>query len=432
MISGHQDRTSPDTPTEPSAALARTTAPSRDLRRGRYARAGIAAGVVIVVLVAAYVALVGAPAAGAAALPVGSGLTTAGAIGPGCNPSAERYATPTALMIPNYNPSTSVVVGDHVNITYEFKVSAETIRPNAVGINVYSPTVFTTMPTVGGSSFPVTFNNHTATIPGPQWVPWSFDKLVTSNFTFNPKENASLSTQKVGTMADTPYGTLKLEWRWSWNITFLNGSYLQGPWTVPSLASKHDVSLPSIFKPAPYVALEQESPINDLIGSNYTMYLGGDVAGRAFYIEFESESGVLQAATWVYDNATTNATFEANITMLGFDNELTPGLYLVHIHDSCGAMLYSKRVTLSYASNATIQIYTTPSTCGSITLNGTVYTNGESAVLTPSGSIYNFSFHACNGYTFSNWTREGGIHIQAAGEMIVSSSGTFIANFRPT
>ena len=388
MIRQHPSLPIVPTPNEPpyGAAAALDLVPPASRRR--WVGVGFVAAVVVVVVLAGCATLIGIPASASLApaltSPSGSGLLPASAISSGCNPSAERYSTPTALLIPNSNPSVNVVPGDHVNVTFEFQVNAETIRPNAVGIQVYTPTVFITMPTIGGTDFPVTFNNYTFTITGPQWISLSFNKLVTSNFTFNPAQNASLSTQKVGTMADTPYGTLKLQWRWTWNVTTPNGSYAQGPWTVPTLTTKHDAWLPSIFKPAPYVDLESESPGQDLIGSNYSMYLGGDVAGRAFYIEFESESGVLEGAEWVYDNATTNATFLANVTMLGFGHYLYPGLYLVHIHDSCGAMLYSKRVTLSYPATATIQFFTTPTGCGTITFNGIVYSGGQSAVVVPS------------------------------------------------
>ncbi len=402
-------------------------------RSGR--NVAVIVGVVVVVVVAAFATLVGVPSFGAAATPPAaapsSGLAAAGTIGPGCNPESAKYATPTALLIPNSNPSGSVAPGDHVNVTFEFKVDAETIKPNAVGINVYTPTVFTSLPEVGGGSYPATFNNHTFTIPGPVWVPLSFDKLVTSNVTFLGGASATLSTQKVGIMADTPYGTLKLEFRWSWNITYPNGTFDQGPWTVPSLTFSQGVVLPSIFKPAPYVDLTNESPANDYIGSVYTMDLSGDVSDRNFYIEFETQAGALKAAEWQNDTASTNATFVATIPLLGFGGSLTPGLYLVHIHDSCGAMLYSKRVTLTYAPYAIVNFVTTPSGCGTVTFDGTPYTNGEFANVTPGSTPYSYAFHACTGYTISNWSFEGALRQGMTGEVVVSAGGTFIANFKP-
>ena len=398
--------------------------------RRRLIRVGFAVAVIIVVVAAGSVALSGAPSfrgpTGAPNSSAGLGQGGPATLPPGC----QQYGTPTSLLIPDYNPSTSVAVGAHVNVTLEFEVKSATV--SVIGLNVYTPTVFVTMPIVGGGNFPVTFNNHTFTMTGPQWTLFSYNKLVTSSFTFDSSKNATLTTQKLATMVDTPYGTLKLEWRWSWNVTAPGGSYVQGPWTVPTYTQKHDLWLPSIFEPAPYVDLISESPANDLIGSNYTMYLGGDVAGRAFYIEFENQTGVVWAQTWVYDTSTTNATLETNITLLGAQGYLPPGLYLVHIHDSCLAMLYSKRVTLTYPSIATIQIVTTPSTCGGVKLNGTIYRNGQGATVVPSQNPVSFSFAACKGYTISNDSREGAIDIVGSRLMVVSANGTLIANYRQT
>ena len=398
--------------------------------RHRPVSVGFAVAVVVVLAMAVYVGLLGAPLVGGLVHvgkpSTGSAQLTAVKTEPGC----QQPTMATSLLIPNSNPGTIVTVGDHVDVTFEFNVSFTNVT--VAGLQVYTPTVFITMPTLGGGSFTVTFNNHTFTMTGPQWTPFSYNKLVTSGFTFNPAKNATLSTQKVGTMADTPYGTLMLQWRWNWNLTFPNGSYLQGPWTVPTSTTQNGSWLPSIFEPAPYVDLVSESPANDLIGSNYTMYLGGDVAGRSFYFELETPTGVVWAEEWVQDNSTTNATFEANFTLLGGHDYLYPGLYIVHIHDSCIALLYSKRVTLTYPPTASIQIFTSPSKCGAVTLNGTAYRNGQIATVVPSPNAITFGFEGCRGFASSNFTHQGAIRITGSRLMVVSANGTFTANYRPT
>ncbi len=385
------------------------------------------ATVAVMVVGAGYGALLGAPSFGGF---IGAHNPSAdsGQIAPEeTRPGCAQPTMATSLLIPNSNPATNVTVGDHVDVTFEFNVSFANVT--VAGLAVYTPTVFVTMPTIGGGSFPVTFNNHTFAMTGPHWTSFRYDKLVTNNFTFNPAVNATLSSQKVGTMADTPYGTLTLEWRWSWNITFSNGKYVAGPWTVPTSTTHSGVWLPSIFEPAPYVDLVSESPANDFIGSNYTFFLAGDVASRSFYLELEDPSGVVWAWEWVYDNSTTNATFEANFTLLGHLHYLYPGLYIVHIHDSCIALLYSKRVVLTYPPTAQVQFATTPSNCGTITFNGTAYTNGQSATVTPSPTPYSYSWLACKAYSFSNATFGGAIHVVSQGEMVVSANGTFVVNY---
>jgi hypothetical protein len=396
----------------------------------RWVSGGTAVAVVVLLTLAVYATMLGAPPfvgriGGPNSAP-NSGPITQENTEPGCS----QPTMATSLLIPNYNPAKSVVVGDHVDVTFEFNASFATV--NVTGLKVYTPTVFVTMPTVGGGSFPVTFNNHTFTMTGRQWTSFSYNKIVTSAFTFNSAKNATLSTQLIGTMADTLYGTLKLEWRWSWNVTFPNGSYLQGPWTVPTPTTQKGVWDPSIFEPAPYADLVSESPANDFVGSNYTMYFTGDVANRSLYFELESQTGVVWAEEWVHDNSTTNATFETNFTLLGGHQYLPPGLYIVHIHDQCVALLYSKRVTLTFAPIATIQIFTSPSTCGAVTLNGTAYLNGQDATVVPSPNSFTFGFINCRGFASSNYTHKGAIRITGSRLMEVNANGTFTANYRPT
>jgi hypothetical protein len=344
-------------------------------------------------------------------------------------PACPQSGHFTVLEIPTANPVGRIVSGDRVGVTLEFGVTNHTVP--VAGIIVRTPTVVATFPLKGGSVFSVTLSNHTFNMTGTPWTSLEYDKLVTADAGFNASKNATLSSQKLSMMADTPYGTLQLEWRWSWNVSFPNGTYNQGPWTVPTSSSKSGVWLPSIFDPAPYVSLLSESPKDETIGSTYTMFLGGDVAGRAFYIEFENSVGAVKAQTWLYDRATTNATFEGNITLLGWGKDfLTPGQYLVHIHDSCLAMLYSKQVTMSYAPSALVNVETT-SNCGGLTLNGTVYQSGESATVVPSPNPYEYNFTSCKGSQFANYTYLGAVHSDGDRLLLVVGNGTLELNYRP-
>src|SRR5271157_495325 len=194
---------------------------------------GFTVAVVVVLVVAVYVTLLGTLSLGSLT-EAPNHLSDSGQVAPdNTRPGCQTgNLTPTALLIPNSNPSISVTVGDHVDVTLEFNVSFTTVP--VAGLKVYTPTIFVTLPTVGGTAFPVTFNNYTFTMTNSQWTSLSYNKLVTSAFTFNPATNAILTTQKLATMADTPSGSLKLEWRWSWMITSPNGSNVQGPWTIPT------------------------------------------------------------------------------------------------------------------------------------------------------------------------------------------------------
>src|SRR5208283_1893293 len=121
---------------------------------------GFAVTVVAMIVATGCVALIGAPwPSGHIEVPnspTDSGQGAAVTRSPWCQ---TDELMPTALLIPNINPSISVAVGDRVDVTFEFNVNYTTVP--ATGLKVYTPTVFVTMPVIGGGSFPVTFNNYT-------------------------------------------------------------------------------------------------------------------------------------------------------------------------------------------------------------------------------------------------------------------------------
>jgi hypothetical protein len=389
---------------------------------------------VLLLVVAGYIAVLESIAAGDAPAAPGAsdtGFVGANSIPPGCNPTqGAGFPDRTALQIPDQDPSINVGAGDHVNVTFEFNATAATVPLS--GLNVYTPTIFVTMPKTDGTNFPVTFSSHNFTFSSSPWTSLSVDKLVTGNFTFNGSATGTLSTQKIGTMADTPYGTLMMQWRWSWNVSSPNGSYDQGPWSVPTSTIKTGFWLPSIFKPAPYVDLVSESSPNETIGSTYVENLTGDLAGRSFYFEMETPIGVVVDTKWVTDGMRTNATYSAKFPLIGTDGSLLPGKYLVHIHDSCGAMLYSKSVVLSYSPSATIEIFTNPADCGAVMINGMSYTDGQDATIAPSATAYELNYQACVGSAFSSVARTGGVYFPSPGLVVISWNGSLTASFVPS
>ena len=71
---------------------------------------------------------------------------------------------------------------------------------------------------------------------------------------------------------------------------------------------------------------------------------------------------------------------------------------------------------------------TNPASCGSITFNGTVYTNGQSAGV-PEG-IYTVSAAACTGYTLQNLSGTGSVSV-GSGKATVDGVGRIAATFSP-
>jgi hypothetical protein len=200
---------------------------------------------------------------------------------------------------------------------------------------------------------------------------------------------------------------------------------VHGPWSVPTNQSNWPRSVPSIFYPAPYTTFLASSGATAVIGTNYTATLGGDVAGRTFFLEMEYPSGgvVQDFPQTAPANATT---FLVRIPMLNYNGYLAPGAFLIHIHDGCGAMLYNKTIHAVFASSARVQFLLSP-VCASksITFNGTKFTNGTYGSFAPSTSNYTFAIPFCLGHHFNGWLTTGALHIASSTTMLVSYNGAF-------
>lgn len=85
-------------------------------------------------------------------------------------------------------------------------------------------------------------------------------------------------------------------------------------------------------------------------------------------------------------------------------------------------------------STASVGFYTAPTSCGSIVLAGTTYTNGGS--VTETLGLTPISENACSGFTFTGWSTTGGVAIVNGSstfpELDVSGPGAVYANFVST
>lgn len=75
-----------------------------------------------------------------------------------------------------------------------------------------------------------------------------------------------------------------------------------------------------------------------------------------------------------------------------------------------------------------LRFTTSPTKCGSITFNGTTYTNGQS-VLSVAGS-YGVSATACTGYTLQSMTGTDSVSV-SSGKARVNGTGSIVATFSP-
>ena len=343
-----------------------------------------------------------------------------------CN--SPTYVADSSLLTTLPNANGTLLSGGTISATFEVAVYSST--SGTTGGTISFPSVFVTFPLTQGTR-QIDFSPGTVPIPSSGWASSaSMNRTVStsSNLAFSAGSNASLSTQKAAVMATRNYSSLSLEFRWSWTLTQPNRSTTSSGWSVPTSRDHAPSQLRSIFYPAPFVSFLNSSGSPDTIGANYTATIGGNVAGRYFLLEMEypTSGKVVQAqgqtAPW---NVTT---FPVFIPVLGYTRALSPGNYLVHIHDACGALLYNKVIRAVFAPNVTLKFAVSPAGCA-VDFNGTNRYNGSSVTVVPSVTPYSLSV-GCIGHTFSSWSGSGGIHVQNGHSLLISAGGTFTTVYR--
>lgn len=337
--------------------------------------------------------------------------------------------TPSAVLVPTGNPAVTAKSGDVLGVAMDWAIARQSTAGAAE--TVYLPSLYATFPLANGSFQTVYFAPQNVALKGIGWANASslHGSLPIGQTTTYAAKSALLSSQKIAAMGSEPYGGLTAEFSWRWTLTSGTTLVASSNWTQATSVSQYPTSLPSVFQPAPYVSLGNHTPNPATIGANWTADLGGHVGGAYFFLELETPGTgqVFQSQGQTAPGGA--AQFQVHIVLLNYNHYLSPGTYLAHIHDSCGAMLYSASVNAVFAKSATVTLYLQPSGCGSISLGGSKYTSGQSATLKPTTRAYGFSYTGCPGRSFKNWFGTGGVHLQSAGKLLVSASGTFTVQF---
>ena len=366
--------------------------------------------------------------------PAPGGTSTDGPLPPAlpptasCNPSHEL--SPASLVIPAAGPRTTLPAGGRLTVTYEVGEPDGSVA-GPVGIHV--PSVFAFFPLQNGSRATVYAAPSVLVLNGGGWSPGgsvSASISPSSSLTFATGANATLTSEKIALMGNRSYGNLTILVRWHWSIASPGAPAVDGNWTVPTPRAQYPTALATEFFPVPYAALDAVAASPYLIGTTFWANLSGAVAGRYFFLELEqaADGKVVQA---VGETAPADAaTFRTTIPLLNYDHYLAPAAFLVHIHDICGAILYSVPVTVTYAASATVTIGIHPPTCGTVTLAGRSYGSGSEATLAPSSTAYSFGLSGCWGYSFRDWNTTGGLYIPSSGSLLVSASGTFDVDYQ--
>jgi hypothetical protein len=359
-----------------------------------------------------------------------STFASSNSTGPSCNP--VRALSPSSLFITNAVPTRSLTPGG--NISGQLELAVVSLNNTSFPVTVYLPATFYKFPLAAGGNFSLEIPPRNVTLNASGWSPMGLlarSSAVAAGLVFKTGAQASLTSMKVSLMVNARYGQVTLEARWRWGNTPSPSHSTYGSWSVPTNLTKtpHFVDLPSIFFPAPYAALIGSTGSVATIGGSYNATLSGPlIGGQLFFLEMEYPSGkvVQDLGQTAPANATT---YNVTIPMLNYNHALTPGPYLVHIHDACGGLLYNKVIKAVYPANATVTFLTNPGNCGSIKFNGLPYTNNTSGTFTPTSTPYNFSVVGCLHHSFLGWSTTGGLHIVNGSSMQVSASGTFTVQF---
>lgn len=360
-------------------------------------------------------------------------MATSGVVSFAKNCGTASGPTPAAIYIHSKNPKVNLSPGDTMTVVYEFNVSGFTSA--VVGESVHIPSVQTSFPLSNGTTLPFFMLPRVIVIQNGSWTSPSLatdTKSIKAAYTFANPGNATLSSQKLAVMAsNSAYGNLTLEFRWMWSINqTANGHGVTvGPWTNPTIHAFP----PSIFEPAPLVALVARNGPTITIGAVADANLSGAISSTSFLVELEYATGDVFNTVTEPTPAGNATPFRAHILMMSVDNNLAPAKALMHIHDHCGAIIFSLSEVAVYGSIATLHVDVAPAVCGPVTFNGTPYANRSSVNLTPSATSYAISVGACAGHTFFGWEGNNGVDpdpiAKLSSAVVVSADGTLTAKF---
>jgi hypothetical protein len=345
------------------------------------------------------------------------------------NCNAVGTPTPSALLQPIYVPPKNLTPGGNLSAIME--VEAMNWTSAMSNISVHFPSVYFNFPLANGGKAQLFLSNRSFLMNFSGWSPASrgqtHNYAYPAGLVFKHNGRAVIDSMKIAVQANADYQQITIEVRWQWVYQPHPGVTVHGPWTVPNASAAWPTSIPSIFYPAPYTTFLGSSGLNGTIGTNWTGTLGGDVANRTFFLEMENPAGdVVQSH--LQTAPATASTYTTQLVMLSYNHDLTPGPYLMHIHDACGALLWSKTVHTAFAHSATIHFYVyPPASCPGlgVTLNGTSYSNNTVGSFAPSTTAYNFSLGYCPGHKLKTWLTTGAIRIVGGKAMLISYDGTW-------
>jgi len=205
-------------------------------------------------------------------------------------------------------------------------------------------------------------------------------------------------------MANVTYGTFKLQFQWRWTIykPNLNTTYV-GNWSNSTEGIHHQ----DLITPAPLVFLSPAVVRTLPLGGVFVAPMTGLVANQGeWFLEMEEPNGSVTTQQDDWGPNGTATSFNATLTMDTYLGKLLPGPYLVHVHTPHGGIVFSISIHLTAPTSATLSVRINPSSCSTIDINGTPYSNLGQATF-PVGPLI-LSAPLCHGFPFHVWSQTGG------------------------
>ncbi|MCI4337257.1 MAG: hypothetical protein L3K17_08750 [Thermoplasmata archaeon] len=303
-----------------------------------------------VVVVSAFALFGGAPAAAWWADPAHP-LTTSAADTPAVRCVSIDGVPPSALEIAVPGPVGAAGAGSSLSVSAELRVLA--VEGLATEGEIVLPTLTATFSTISAGPIDVVLSPRDLAAASDAWTnasQASGSHVFSSAVVFPSGSNATLSSSLIAITSPAPLGSLAVEVRWQWTLLPTGAPTQTGPWSEPSASA----GVPSILYPQAYVALVRTSPLNATIGESFDVTLAGGSAPQTFLLKLENAStGATLNRGSVVSPATPVTNFSGSIEIINSSGSLLPGHYLIHVHDACGAILYSLPVIVSGGPNGT-------------------------------------------------------------------------------
>ncbi|HZY70654.1 MAG TPA: hypothetical protein VFF67_06740 [Thermoplasmata archaeon] len=348
----------------------------------------------------------------------------------------DKGPQPAAIHAGVPEPTFALRQGDSISIAYE--VAAQNYTASDKGLVVHVPSVFGLFPTTQGTTVSILLYRQNLTINGPGFTNASLasaTKALTSGVAFPKGGTANLTSEKLAVQADVAkYGALTLQLRWHWitDQSANRGGVTTGNWSTLTYRTTQ-VATPTIFLAAPFVDLLAHTGPTAVIGNNYTASVDGADQSTSFNLEIENATGTIYRQLPITTPAAPPDPQVVAIAIMGDDNGITPGAYLFHLHDHCGAILYSVPVKLAYPSSASLHLGVSPSACGPLSFGGSSYASGSRATVTPSSTAVALSVGSCSGHAFNHWGDSGGADVATSTttstSAVTSANGSVVAVF---